>query len=505
MSAFNKTFDLEREITVDKTLYADLLLSVPASNIDDNLTDLSITLGSKTLSDTFNLSTVDLGLSIGEEVEGTLKDFNYKFVVEEINEQNKRFSYTGNYDINKLHYTNYSVTVRRYYSDNAPSTIGLNSRTIMEGLCSCLGLNLDYKGMEWTYPLPQIGSSGNFYTYGLRGTYANVIGQLFGWLSDLPHIDFNVFIRGSYLHVLQRGHEDGTTYAIQNIGFPYSIQKHKVRTEWQGGGQAELPQRELDTPEEKEPFSGTIAFGDTSLTYQNGYLMEEKRGHATTTYTYEDKKDGQGNTQKYLSVKETVNDDNETCAKTEYYYQTWGNEIYLCREVVYTDGDYVNHVKDYDDAEVTTTTHSPINNGYYGVTVYDKEGEVVSTSLSQGAPGNTVTQYMVDKINDNMNQAWRDVTQDIIDLALYFAHPPLTNTNYPVSDRSTLEALINATDWLDGRTEERVTFDVLNSNHIFDFNDILTFKGNTYKLESNNITKTAENGLRQHLEIVRWY
>lgn len=505
MSAFNKTFDLEREVTVNKTLYADLLLSVPASNIDNNTTDLSITLGSKTLSDTFNLSTVDLGLSIGEEVEGTLKDFNYKFVIEEINEQNKRFSYVGNYDVNKLHYTNYSVTIRRYYSDNAPSTIGLSSRIIMEGLCYGLGLTLVYKATEWTYPLPQISSSNNYYTYGLKGTYATVINQLFGWLSDLPHIDFNVFIRGNYLYVLQRGREDGNRYTIQTLGFPYSIQKRKVRTEWQGGGETELPQRELDTPAEKEPFSGTISFGDSSLTYQNGYLVTERRGHTTTTYAYEDKADGQGNIQKYLSVKETVDTDTETCAKSIYYYDTLGAEVYVCREVVYTDGDYSNRRTDYSTAEITTTTHSPLGNGWYGVTVYNTENEVVSTSLAQGAPGNTVTQYMVDKINDNMNQAWRDVTKDIIDLALYFAHPPLTNTNYPVQDRSTLEALIDATDWLDGRTEERITLDVLNSNHIFDFNDIITFNSNTYKLESNNITKTAENGLRQHLEIVRWY
>jgi hypothetical protein len=45
----------------------------------------------------------------------------------------------------------------------------------------------------------------------------------------------------------------------------------------------------------------------------------------------------------------------------------------------------------------------------------------------------------------------------------------------------------------------------LNSNHIFDFNDIIRFRDHDYHLETNNIRHSAEYGLRQAIEIVRWY
>ena len=112
---------------------------------------------------------------------------------------------------------------------------------------------------------------------------------------------------------------------------------------------------------------------------------------------------------------------------------------------------------------------------------------------------------MVNKTQEAFKSLEVEIAEEIISGILRYLHPPLIPTNYPVKDRQTVMNLIDATDWLDGRIEERVTLEVLNGTHIFDFNDVLTWNGNRYYLVSNSIRHSAENGLRQGLEIVRWY
>ena len=512
MTAVNKRFDAKRTVYGTKTVRADARCSVPVGNVD--YSDINITLGSHTLSDTYTMQVPVNSLGIDAEVKGTLKDFNYKFKVEEVSESNSRFSYTGRYSSDRLLYTNYTLTYVYDIDptdpdDKPPESINVSSRYIASLLASSLGLQLHYQAWDWRYPLSQTGQSkdGRHYYYGISGTYAALISQLFGWLSDLPHVDFNVFIRENGLYIIQRGAETGSTYNLSNqhLGWPYSVNKRRVRTEWQGN--ADKPQDEYSDPDAQEPFSGTIMFGPCRITYENGYLISEENTEtgSVTTYTYTDIPDKDGNNQKYLQKKETVERSEESCSKTEYEYSNFGDELYLSCERVYTNGSYGQGGADYTDADVVTTTHTPIGNGWYGHTTYNSDGETTDTSLSQGAPGNTVSQYMVNKTQEAFKSLEVEIAESIISGILRYLHPPLIPTNYPVKDRQTVMNLIDATDWLDGRIEERVTLEVLNSNHIFDFDDILTFRGNRYYLVSNSVRHSAENGLRQGLEIVRWY
>lgn len=508
MTTVNKLFDAKRAVKGTVQIYADARCVVPVSNVD--YSDLSIVLGSHTLTDTFTMQVPLQALALDYETKGTLKDFNYQFKVEETSETAGIYSYTGRYSTDKLRYTNYRLAIYTRPSDGQtpPDTIAMPVRTILQGMCGCLGLTLNYQAWNWSYPLPQLyTSSGGTVIYGLNGTYSALISQLFGWLSDLPHIDFNVFIRGNTLNVIQRGQETGNTYDLSSyhVGAVYTTNKRRLRTEWQGN--TEKPQNEYDDPDTQQPFTGSIAFGPCRITYEDGYLTREENTDtgSITTYQYTDINDIDGNSQKYLQTKETIDDDIETCSKTEYEYATLGNEIYLAMETVYTGGEVVSNSTDYTDAEITKTTHTPIGNGWYGHTTYDADGEVVETSLSQGSPGNTVTQYMVDKTQEVFKSEAVEIAEAVISGLLTYLHPPVVSTNYPVKDRQTIEDLIDATDWLDGRIEERVTLEVLESAHIFDFNDLIQFNGNIYRLESNSIRHSAENGLRQGLEIVRWY
>ena len=489
-----------------RTVYADVSIDFDARNIfpcsDLDYSDLSINLGSHTLSDTFQMQIPNGNLGFDYLVEGTLKDFPYQFKVEEIEEQNKMMTYTGRYSSDKLLYTAYTLSVRYSKSlhDKEPENVSYSVRALMQKMCSCLGMTLVYKAWDWQYPLNKLNETDDYWYFGLKGTYASLINQIFGWLGDLPHLDFNVFIReGNLLYVVQRGHEDGGTVTITNPAYPYRIQKRRIRTEWQGNNTKQ--EKQYDDPENQIPFTGTIRWGDISITYEEGYVVEETDNQGnTTTYTYITIDDA-----KYISRKETTNDITGGSTLVVYEYQKFGAEIYLSKEtqtVTTVEGEPPATI---EETEVTVTTHTPTGNGWYGHNVLDEDGNVVQTSLSQGAPGNSVSPYMVSQTQAAFNSLTQQIVQDILDAFLEYLHAPLVSTTYPVKDQTTIRNLIDATDWLNGKTEEKVTLEVLNMNHIIDFNDLISFKGNTYRLESNNVRHSAEYGLRQSIVIVRWY
>ena len=76
-----------------------------------------------------------------------------------------------------------------------------------------------------------------------------------------------------------------------------------------------------------EPFSGTIEFGGSSITYSKGLVMSEQNGNTHTEYNYMSKVEavGMGSFQdtisKVLSWKKVVSDKSEVV--TEYYYDKY--------------------------------------------------------------------------------------------------------------------------------------------------------------------------------------
>jgi hypothetical protein len=483
---------LEQKETDD--LFFDVRRVMPMTTPD--YSELSINVGTGMLSDSFQMS-VPLGTcKLDDVIAGSLNGWAYDFTISEITTRNGIAEYSGIYNNDKLQYTYYDYTFR-VNQRTLPDRVGVAVRDIISAIADQLGLTLVYNAMNWLFPLPKVleEEAGGGYKrgyYSIRGTYTAVIGELFGWLSMLPNINFTVTIRNGTLYVTQRGHEAGTPYAVQTVEYPPTVNLRKVHTEWAGSGN---PQEADYTPDSNTqvPFSGTIAFGDSSVTYEDGLLISETRGTATTTFTYTTIDDNP-----YLSVKETVDED--ACSKTEYYYTKLGNETYLQREEVYTDGD-PTETNPYATATKTVTTHTPLGTGWYGTTVYDDDGEVVSTSLSQGLPGNSTTRYMVDAMQDVLND--RRADREIVEALFRFLSPPCVSTSYPVMDDSTIRTLVNATDWLNNRTEETVTLTTVDA-HIIDTTQAVSYNGNVYAVESNAITHGV-NGLRQALTLKRWY
>lgn len=504
----NLLFDTKRTVYAQVDYLFDARNSFPCSNID--YSDLSITLGAHTLSDTFELSIPKGNLNFDYEVEGTLADMHYNFKIEEITERNQMMTYHGRYSTDKLLYTNYRLTVSYSKQSAEPEKPSYSVQSLMQKMCSHLGLNLSFKAHNWYYPLNKLNEDDDYWYYGITGTYQNIISQLFGWLSDLPHIDFNVFIRQGTLYVIQRGFEDGNTVTIADAFFPYTSTKRKMRTEWQGSGNTQDEKTYDD--ENQVPFTGKIAWGDVYITYVDGYVTEEKDAEGNETeYRYIEI-----NKQKYVSKKTIVKDDRHetqgggqegtlTTTTVNYDYKTLGNEVYLAKETQEIVKEVTEEGTTTITTETTVTTHIPNGTGWYYHTTKDDEGNVLNTGISQGAPGNSVSPYMVDKTQVVFNTLTQQIVQDILEGILAYLHPPLVSTNYPVADRNTIEWLIDQTDWLNNKTEERVTLDYYSTTHIVDFNDLIVWKGNTYRLESNNVRHSAEEGIRQSLTIVRWY
>lgn len=472
--------------------HMDVRVSVPVSDVD--YSNLNINLSHSALSDSYAMSVPNGTASLDDKITGTLYGWSYDFAVDGVSERAGIAEYQGRYDVNKLRYTYYTVARRvKYTGDNAPSKVAVSAQGIISDIASQLGLSLVYQAMDWSYPLPLQQTDGNYGIYVLRGTYQNVIGQLFGWLSDMPNMDFYVSIRNGVLYVIQRGYESGTSYALQTVEYPPTVEKRRLHTEWSGTVPTK-PQNDYENETPKVPYTGTIAYGDASLSYVDGLLMTETQNGITTTYKYE-----KINNESYLTLKETISGD--TCSKTIYRYTDInGEEIYLYEEVEYTDGTYEDDTTDYSDAEVRRTTHTPIGNGWYGHTTYNEDDEVEATSVGQGAPGNTVSPYMVDAVQTTL----RGTGQAIIDALLTFLNPPLVETNWPVMDRNTTVALIHNCDDLNGKVEETVSLSTVDA-HIIDFSRTVAYNGNIYFVESNNITHDAEAGIRQNLVLKRFY
>jgi hypothetical protein len=234
------------------------------------------------------------------------------------------------------------------------------------------------------------------------------------------------------------------------------------------------------------PFSGTIVFGDQSASYAGGLLIAEVHtvnGESETTYY--------GYSGQYL-VKKSMSSSKATI-ETNYDYASTGNDYILSVETATTTN--LDSSGGEASKTITITRHVPIGNGWWGTTV-QVDDETVASSMSKGKPGGKASLYCVDESNRSMGSGYSENPgQTLPGLATI-------DTNFPVSDDSTLIALTAAIEWLNGKTEEHVIMDIFDQP-IVDFIKTVTFNRNIYYLEKNTITQDSR-GVKQSIDIVRW-
>lgn len=443
----------------------------------------SFTLGELTLSDTFQLETVQ-PLNIGDAVEGQLMDYHFRFLVEETSQRDLVQSVKGMYDRDALLYTPIYICV-----DEA-----LVSYYVQE-IAAAMDWNIDMNCDDF---IP----SQNYENSGM--TYQDFISSLFGWTSRLPHRQINVFLRGDTLHIIQRGQEQSI---IDITDWPHSrptIERRLVRSVWSSGNNDNPNNRaHNETEDEPVPFTGTISFQDISRHYVDGYLVDEETQQGYTHYVYIDG---------YLTTKQTHNTDGST-STTEYSYAATENDRYLFSEKEHAtdpidDGRKHDHYdwQDWDNENITerVTYHAPLGGGWYGTTVYE-DGELVGSSLAQGKTGGKASQYTIDQSNLGLGGRYKNRDNGP-------AWTPIGSSEFPVKGEDYLLFLTKEIWWLDRKTQETITLDVTANvrhgvpdvQHIVDFTERIRFAGNEYFLVSNTVELTPRS-LRQTIKMTRWY
>ena len=453
---------------------------------DHGIRSFSMVLGELTLSDTFQLETVQ-PMNIDDEVQGQIFDYHFHFLVEETSQRDLVQTVKGMYSKDALLYTAINATVSE-----------LNVSFYARQIATALGLELNMVCDDF---IP----SQNFENAGM--TYQDMISALFGWTSKLPQRQINVFIRGNTLNIIQRGLEQSV---VDISDWPHSrptIERKLVRSIWHSNNN-EDPDNQAHNEEDDAPvpFTGTISHEDISYTYDNGYLVREKNEDGETTYSYQNEYDRDGNmTGKYVSRKETQNKDGSK-SEVEYVYAATANNIYLFkeRERKKEPKDTPSYMDEWDSERITY--HAPIGYGWYATTVYE-DGERVGSSLSQGAPGGKASQYTIDQSSLGFGSHYSSYYDE--DGAQYSS---LIDTEFPVKGEEYLAILTQAIEWLNRKVQETVTVEihanirdgVPDVEHIVDFTERIRFDGNEYFLVSNSVELNPRS-LKQTIKMTRWY
>ena len=466
-----------------KRLKAAAVPSIMDNFREHGIRSFSMSLGELTLSDSFQLETVQ-PLNIDDSVQGQIFDYHFHFLVEETSQRDLVQTVKGMYSKDKLLYSAISFFVNEfevsYYA---------------EGIAKALGLKLDMACDDF---IP----SQNFEDSGM--TYQDFISSLFGWTSKLPQRQINVFIRGDTLHIIQRGREHSV---VDITDWPHgrpTIERKLVRSIWhstmENAGKAHN-----DEDTEPKGFTGTISLGEISRSYSNGFLTHETNEKGYTDYVY----DGE-----YLSEKSTHNKDGST-SRTEYFYAKTNRDIYLFEEKERTtepiDDGQEHDIYDWTDwnnkdATERITYHAPLGYGWYSTVVY-VDGELEGSSLSQGKPGGKASRFTIDQSNLSLGADY-----DMGDDDDGPKYESLIDTEFPVIGDDYLWELTKAIEWLNRKTQETVTVEILANihngvpdvKHIVDFTERIKFNGNEYFLVSNVVELTPRN-LRQTIKMTRWY
>jgi len=301
-------------------------------------------------------------------------------------------------------------------------------------------------------------------------TLADLLRELFGWTSRLPHLLINCYIRDDTLYVIQRGYEQNTIDLTNSKHTLPVINKKIVRTTWGSSP-------------------------DSSYTLNKHYLgwrmaippprvSEDGKTH----YTYE-RIEPSG----YLLTKTETESEEKVCGQletviTEVVYEYTVQPPYeLTKE---TTKKYVQHNSFIlDQSEII---HEQLTPSQRITRQFDEDGNETGSVVGSHVAG----------FYDNYKTISEEHTdsQEVV-----IPGNPLIDTSFPVVGNDTLAKLSSEIIWLNRKTQETISFDIYDYLHVIDFNDRIIFAGNEYFLEDNTVTKNPKIVNKQSVQLVRWY
>ncbi len=458
-------YDTCRNIGERCSIHADTLRMLEYRMKDLRPQSISIELAKGQLTDNFEMVT-PIDLPLETVISGKMLDWDYTFRAYESSGQGMMRTITGMYDIDQLLYTPFT------YSRASKNT--LTAKEHARKVAKMMGKRLVWHADDFT---PSSAFSGIN-----SATLQNIIGGLFGWASNVPQDWINVLLRGDALEVIQRGHEPNTIDLTSTKHSMPSIDRRLMRSVWGGAG-THAARKHITI--EPLGFYGTIIYGESMVTYRDGLVTQEvtKTAEGITTSTYDYDFDD------YLTRKVTVTPD--ATITTTYSYAITLNDRYLASEKA------VTKENGSEETSETLTQHIYLGNGWYGTTVY-VDGDFNNSNISNGKPGGKANKYIIDQSNLNLGGKYPDNDGENYQGAALF------DTSFPISDTATLKKLTKDIEWLNRKTEEKVSMDIWQYPHLIDFTDRIVFNGATYYLESNRVTRTPTE-LKQTVTMIRWY
>lgn len=494
------------------------------------LTDLTINLQSKTISDTFTAQSV-IEPTLGETITHTVLGQTFSFTVDDynLNKETGRYDITGSYDIATKLNTDVDLS--------ASLSIWAQAGSIIGALASQLGMSCypAFSGFKPTGLLTKDSNNNLVCT----DTYGALVQKIFGWTDIVPTTLINVFKRGNTLHCAQRGTPTGPPATLENNKCSNVSIKHKkmqllypssTRTYYLVGDISDVSGQDSTDPNTTETYvSGTFTEGENTQVYAYGLLVHEAYESAdgtkagTTEYDYGVKIYPPANLVGKTSTQtETKVVDIPTLTESDLPYRvvtnivntssvlntfaTNGSDLIKSVETitVTTQGYNITDLQgtqvafpDEVETTITETRYSDMGQGKWSVVVY-RNDVFVSSQVVTGNPGGKATPWAI-KQNSTVGGRRNKVKTLRVQLSGRFTG----NSQINVSDLSTLQRVAAAIESLNGKTEERVTLTYYGTAWC-DFWNTVTFNGNAYYLERNSVHKTP-SGTSQQLELVRWY
>lgn len=448
---------------------SDTVRRLPYSAKGLNPSEISVSLVRGTLSDTFQMVT-PYDLPLESVIEGKLLDFPYRFLVYETGGTGLMRTITGMYDVDKLLYTPFN-----YQLHTANATAKDHAEKIASILKKKLVIAIDDFTPESTYE-------------GIGATIQNLAGSLFGWMGNLPQRWINVFLRNDTLCIIQRGHEARTIDITDTKHSRPDIDRKLVRSVWSGKGSHTARGGSITI--EPLGFTGTISFSGSSCRYRYGLLVYESNNGETVSYDYD--------FDDYLRKKVTHTKEGETITVTYDYSISAAGEKFLAKETEISAKPKKGSSASDEGTIAWTkreTRHSYIGNGWYGTRVY-VDDVYQGSSVGNGKPGGRANRYVMNQSNLGLGGKYPSGASS--------EGAALFDTEFPVKGDAFLKQLTKDIEWLNRKTEERISMDIWQYPHLIDFTDRIRYEGHDYYLESNRVIRTPTE-LKQTIEIVRWY
>ena len=475
--------DTARAVTSAITIHADAERALPfVVDIQagtGGLNNVTMTLAEKTLSDTFRMMSAT-PYNLQDVIMGAFFNFGFQFRVESTSQRDLMQTVTGTYDVDELLYNpiKYHVPPEQKSPYYPKKTSGQDGQKVIYGVTAAQIAGLCCEGINKT----AVCMFDDFYPTSAQDdvitNYSSVLSGVFGWTAQVPRKQINVFIRGDAVYFLQRGYEQGVidldAYTHSRPTFDRSL----VRTMWA---------RRADFYDQMSGSTGI--WGDWYIESISDPDINHG-GHGTTPPDVTLDSDGLVE----RTVERVETDDGERVITTDYEYTSTGRSKFLTREIQTT-------TENGETVEQRTIDHYPLENGQRYSVGRDGNG---NTSSGLG------TYPFSDSMNKYSGEVWqltrggRWVTNNGDTIA--------DSNSFPVNDRNTIEAIYTELKWMNRKTMERVTVDIIGTEingvssvgRVFDFFSRYELGGNEYFLVSNTVSYTARQFI-QTLNLVRWY